>query len=90
MAIDDVRAFLEKVKEDSELHKLFHEINISDLKHAYAEIVHLAANYGFGFTINEYHEFVKHEYNSGRLSKDDLKRICGGASPTMVNSQITD
>ena len=92
MSVDQVKAFMAKVKADEALAK-----KLSETQAAYkgdkdaavaAVIVPIAAEAGFKFTADDVKAFFNKNETEGEASDDELEAVAGGYSCTGIGCQI--
>ena len=77
--MEQIKAFIEKAKSDSTLMAKLDALGKSGI--GSDEVIALAAEYGFTFTVQEYEEAMKYGGNCakcGELSEADLDAVSGG------------
>jgi len=82
MSIEAVKAFVEKVKGDSDLRETLLAIGPEDGDTALAEIVRIASEAGFSFSPEDYKaaalEMAEARHAAGELSDEALDAVAGG------------
>ena len=85
MSVEQVKAFFDKVKEDSSLAQ-----KLKDAEAAYkgdksdkdtaiaAVVIPIAAEAGFNFTVDDFKAFF--DNNEGEVSEDELNAVAGGGN----------
>ena len=74
MSVENVKAFFEKVEGDKELQE---KLKPSTEGGALDEVVAIAAEAGFEFTVEDFAEVLE-AGGEGELSDEELKRVAGG------------
>jgi len=90
MSIEVVKAFMEKVKADTDLQSELQAIAPGDKDAALAKVVRVASEAGFSFSAEDYEaaapEIAQARHAAGDLSDEDLDAVAGGAELPEISS----
>ena len=88
MSIEAVRAFMGKVKADPDLQEKLEAIE-GDKDATLAEVVHIASEAGFSFTVEDYDaavlDMAQARHAAGDLSDEELDAVAGGQHKQLGN-----
>ena len=88
MSTENVKAFMEKAKNDQALQKKF--LNMpNDPAGAVKRIVQIGKESGYHFSEQDWREFNKKSIQSGELKESDLAKVSGGTLMTTEALTIT-